>query len=91
MKRIVIIGANSFLAQNFYTYLTNVHQSIEIYLYDIQEFFSLNKSIYYQQIDFFSIPSIEKINFDVDYIYFFIFYCLFCKYFKSAITIYLFF
>ena len=62
MKRIVIIGANSFLAQNFYTYLTNVHQSIEIYLYDIQEFFSLNKSIYYQQIDFFSIPSIEKIN-----------------------------
>lgn len=73
MKRISIIGANSFIARNFYFYLKKSKcNDIDIYLYDYQDEFE--DRLYgenYQQIQLNNTNEINKINFDVDYIFFF--------------------
>ena len=73
MKKIAIIGANSFLAKNFYTFLvrSNLDRNIDIRLYDMQSSFFSQSDYKYKQIDFLSVSSIRKIDFNVDYIFFY--------------------
>ena len=73
MKKIAIIGANSFLAKNFYTFLvrSNLDRNIDIRLYDMQSSFFSQSDYKYKQLDFLSVSSIRKIDFNVDYIFFY--------------------
>lgn len=70
--KITIIGANSFLARNFIYYLINIKNFNinNIYLYDIQDSF-FDQSKHYEKIDLLEIRSMEKINLNVDSVYFF--------------------
>ncbi|MEG1151209.1 MAG: hypothetical protein RSC93_04945 [Erysipelotrichaceae bacterium] len=71
-KTYTIIGANSFLARNYYKYLIEYkHIDIQnIYLYDINDE-HLDNGYNYQKIDFFDKISIEYVNFNCDYLYIF--------------------
>lgn len=72
-KKIAILGANSFLAKNFYKFLVDKHgfKKESLFLYDIQTLYELSNNTQYQQIDFLDLKSINKIDFEVDYIYIF--------------------
>ncbi len=63
MKRITIIGSNSFIAQNLITYLKQSPNSYEFFLYDVTEE-SPNDN--YTRIDFDNIDDLKRIRYDVD-------------------------
>ena len=69
MKKISIIGSDSFIARNLINYLTNFQDDYELYLYDRNE---VREKIHYTQIDFSNIDEVRKIRFDVDCIFLFI-------------------
>lgn len=69
-KKITIIGSNSFLARNYLEYLNINSYDYDLYLYDFADSkLNNNKPTL---IDFMDMNSIEKINFEVDSILFFI-------------------
>lgn len=72
MIKITILGANSFLAKNLYMYFLKENIQIKIFLYDIQDNYFMETKASYNKIDFNDSSSLGKINFDVDYIYYFI-------------------
>lgn len=72
MQKITIIGANSFLAKNFYQFVFKSEIEMEIYLYDIQDSFYINTCFEYKQIDFSDENELEVINYTVDAIYIFL-------------------
>lgn len=69
MKKITIIGANSYIARNFIEYLSKDNE-IELFLYDYQDY-HLDQKSNYVNIDFYEESTIKKINFLVDCIYIF--------------------
>lgn len=71
-RSLSIVGANSFLARNFYYYLKHiVHANMShVYLYDLQDCHADDEDHYFQ-IDFTDETSLRSIRFDVDAIYFF--------------------
>lgn len=73
MKRIAIIGSESFLARNFIKYVERKYEKTEwnLYLYDRAEK-SKSKRHYYVQINFGTLESIRKIDFSVDILMIFI-------------------
>jgi len=72
-RKVAILGANSFLARNLYKYLITSSDLMadNILLYDKDSSF-IDGIAKYQEIDFFDMDSIKKIDFDVDIIYLFI-------------------
>lgn len=67
MKKITIIGSESFLARNYYKYCIKEKKEYEFYFYDMKKESEFGNGNYYQ-IDFTDKDSIKKIRFDVDYI-----------------------
>lgn len=63
MKKISIIGANSFIAQNLIEYLGKFQEDYDLFLYDRPQ---ENDSHNYEQINFSNIDEVRKIKFDVD-------------------------
>lgn len=72
--KITIIGANSFLARNFYQYmiLNKLLNKDDIYLYDIQDSFINDNQAQYKKIDLNFEKEATEVNFFVDAIFFFI-------------------
>ena len=71
MKKIAIVGSNSFLARNLAFYLQNCAQEeIALELYDIQPA-TENSPANYRQIDFEAPASLDAVDFSCDAIYFF--------------------
>lgn len=68
MKKISIIGSESFLAKNFINYISK-NEEYQVYCYD---FIEKSDNEHYLQIDFSDKESVSKINFDVDSIIVFI-------------------
>ena len=69
MKKISIIGANSFLARNFIQYCKNNGLLYNFYLYDRKRIIDLKDSMV---VDFNDLNSINSINYDVDVIIVFV-------------------
>lgn len=72
-KRVIILGANSFLARNLYKYLIDKSENTqyEILLYDKDDQ-HIDGAKKYFKVDFFNEESIKTINFDCSVIYLFI-------------------
>jgi UDP-glucose 4-epimerase len=70
MKKITIIGSESFLARNFIKYLIDNHE-VELKLYDFVDH-TKNGDLFYQQINFNDLENVRQIDFNVDTIFFFI-------------------
>ena len=71
MKKVAIIGSNSFLARNLAFYLQNqAKEEIALRLYDIQPA-DENSPANYRQIDFECPSSLDAVDFSCDAIYFF--------------------
>lgn len=69
MKKISVIGSNSFIAQNLITYLNQYPDSYELFLYDRNE----NENVKnYTRVDFRELKEVNKIRFDVDIVFIFI-------------------
>lgn len=71
IKRVSIIGANSFLAQNLIKYLVTDSMNIELYLYDIQEESYNELDFPYSKVNLMNIEEIRGIVLDVDYVFYF--------------------
>ncbi len=71
MKKIAIIGSESFLAQNIIKYFDTYHSGLfEVACYDFKKQEDA-RSINYKQIDFSSPQSVSNIDFNVDTVLFF--------------------
>lgn len=71
MKRIAVVGANSFIARNLIYILNRDYSDVELELYDCGEK-QLDGLKNYKQIDVMSLESVMKINLDCDIIYVFV-------------------
>ena len=71
MKKIAIIGANSYIARNVILYLKLHYTEYKLYLYDCGEV-QLDGEPNYYQIDILDSNSVKKIDFSCEYIYMFI-------------------
>lgn len=69
MKKVSIIGSNSFIARNLITYLEQFKNDYKLFLYDFGED-DIHEN--YRKVDFSDKESVNKINFDVDVIFIFI-------------------
>lgn len=69
MKKIAIIGANSFIARNFIYSLKKSKYDINLYDYQEQQLDGLNN---YMSINIMDLSSLEKIDYNVDAIYLFV-------------------
>ena len=72
MKRVAIIGSESFLAQNLIAYFEMKKDCPKLYLYDHKESAMVKQTHEYSCIDFNSVDSLRRIDFDVDAVYIFI-------------------
>lgn len=70
MKRITIIGANSYIARNMIFQIKKIREA-ELYLYDKEKYHS-DGCGRYQRIDIMSEKTIDSINFNVDVIFMFV-------------------
>ena len=71
MKKIAVVGSNSFLARNFAFYLQNsIEEKCDLLLYDVQPA-SENSPANYNQIDFEDPASLDRLDYSCDAIYFF--------------------
>ena len=70
MEKIVIIGANSYIARNLIYYLEN-NGTFELKLYDYTDS-HVDGNNNYSKVDILNVSSIEKIDFNCDIIYFFV-------------------
>lgn len=71
MKKIAVVGANSYIARNMIYVLKNEYENCELKLYDYAES-HWDGEHNYRQINIMDINSIENIDFDCDIIYFFV-------------------
>ena len=71
MKKIVILGANSYIARNVIYMLKKSNEEIELKLYDINET-QMDGEQQYQQIDVLSETSMGKLDLDCDIIFMFV-------------------
>lgn len=71
MKKIAIIGANSYIARNMCTVIEKKYDKYDIYLYDRAEK-QVDGRENYKSIDVLDKKSLENIDFDCDYIYLFV-------------------
>ena len=77
MKRVAILGAGSFLAGNFLKYIEEYKRNeMEFICYGHSPAYRFDfipkRKLYYQQIDFSDVESVQKINFCVDVVIIFI-------------------
>lgn len=70
MRKVVIIGANSYIARNIYYVLKREWTDILIKLYDRADA-QVDGASYYKRIDILSAESVKNIDFDCDVIYMF--------------------
>lgn len=71
MNKIIIIGANSYIARNMLYILNACDNTCEIKLYDREDNHK-DGDVRYEKIDILDTDSVEKIDFDCDIIYMFI-------------------
>lgn len=69
MRKVSIIGSNSFLAKNLIQYLSDYPDQYELYLYDWNE---CDCSPNYTRIDFSRLEDVRRIRYDVDAMFVFI-------------------
>lgn len=71
MKKITIIGANSYIARNIIYTLKNNYSEYELYLYD-RAAEQVDNETNYKSIDILNLEDVNKINFQTDIIFMFI-------------------
>lgn len=69
--KIVVVGANSFIARNLIKVLSQSPDKYELLLYDHDEA-QIDNFIYYKSVDVLSVESIRNIDFDCDILFMFV-------------------